>query len=98
MALNSLTVRKLHEKRRRASEDATMKKPAAAPTIWELHHGVMDYRTGQWTHSHYVFQYATYKEAKRALQFIAGYYLDNAAFITRRYVHAINKENQKATD
>lgn len=95
MALNSLTVRKLYEKRRRASEAATMHKPAALPTIWELHHGVIDYRTGQWTRLHHVIQYATYHEAKKALRSIADYYPDNAAFITRRYTHAISKETKK---
>lgn len=95
MALNSLTVRKLYEKRRRASEAATMQKPAALPTIWELHHGVMDYRTGQWTHSHYVLQYATYNKAKEALNSIADYFPDNAAYITRRYTHGNTNETDK---
>lgn len=97
MALNSLTVRRLCEKRRRAYE-AAAKKPAALPTIWELHRGVIDYHTGKWTRFHHVIQYATYHEAKKALRSIADYYPDNAAYITRRYTHAINKENQKATD
>lgn len=98
MALNSLTVRKLYEKRRRASEAAAMRKPAAAPTIWELHCGVMNYRTGQWTGIHHVIQYATYYEAKKALRHVSGFYSDNAAYITRRYVHGNIKETQKATD
>lgn len=96
MALNSTTVRKLYEKRRRAYEAAAMRKPAAAPTIWELHRGVLDYRTGQWTRFHHVMQFATYHEAKKALRSIADYFPDNAAYITRRYVHVIDKETQKA--
>lgn len=97
MGLNSLTVRKLYEKRRRASE-AAVKKPAALPTIWELHRGVLNYRTGEWTRFHHVIQFATYHEAKKALRSIADYYPDNAAYITRRYTHGVNKEDQKANN
>lgn len=95
MAINALTVRKLYKKRRRASEAAAMQKPTAAPTIWELHRGILNYRTGEWSRFHKVWQYATYSEAKRALNFIKDPWPDNAAYITRRYVHGSIKETQK---
>lgn len=98
MEINALTVRKIYEKRRRLYQAAAMQKPTAHPTIWELHRGVIDYRTGKWTRFHHVIQFATYHEAKKALRSIADYFPDNAAYITRRYVHGSIKETQKADD
>ena len=95
MALNSITVRKLIAKRKQQEEAAIMNKPVATPTVWELHRGILDYRSGAWISNHKVWQYATHSEAKRALNFVKDPWPDNAAYIVRRYRHANTKKTEK---
>ena len=94
MSLNALTVRKLIAKRKQQEEAAVMNKPVATPTVWELHRGILDYRSGAWISNHRVWQYATHSEAKRALNFVADPWPDNAAYIVRRYRHDNTKETE----
>lgn len=94
MAINQITARRLISKRKQQEEAATMNKPVATPTVWELHRGILNYHTGQWSGFHKVWQYATYEEAKRALKFIEDPWPDNAAYIVRRYRHANTQETE----
>ena len=95
MEINVLTVRKLKSKRKQQEEAAVMNKPVSTPTVWEMHRGILNYRTGMWISNHKVWQYATYSEAKRALNFVADPWPDNALYIVRRYRHANTQETEK---
>lgn len=92
MGINAITAHKLYRAKQRAKEIEVMKKECACPVYWELHHGILNYRTGKWSRFHKVLRYKTYSEAKHALDLIADYQKDNACYIVRRYGYA-EKEN-----
>lgn len=96
MGINALTARRLADQRRKEQIKQVMKKTITCPVYYEVHSGIMDYRTGNWIRHDYVDKFGTLINARAELKwrFNRPKEGQNACYIVRRYRH----ENQNTTE
>lgn len=96
MGINAPTVRRLYEKRRREQIREVLKRNDHPAIYYEVHSGIMDYRTGAWIRKDMVTVETTLFRAREELKARQTHPTDsqNAAYIIRRYHHG----NQNATE
>ena len=96
MGINARTARRLADKRRREQIREVLKRNPLTAIYYEVHSGIMDYRTGRWIRQDMVTVEQTLFWAREELKARQTHPTENqnAAFITRRYHHG----NQDATE
>lgn len=89
MALNSITIKKLNRKRQAQEEAAAMKKPIVLPFYYEVHSGILNYRTGAWISQDPVDIFTTKANALEEIRWRRNHPSDNqnALYYVRRYRH-----------
>lgn len=102
MGINVLTVRRIVKARR---ETEVMKKEILLPIFYEIHSGIMDYRTGTWIYHDPVDIVTTKHSALEEMKWRRKHPAtkdQNALYIVRRYRHGssvkITKDNGKAVE
>ena len=96
MGINALTARRLADQRRRKQIREVLKRIDHTDIYYEVHSGIMDYRTGAWIRKDMVSIETTLFRAREELKARQTHPTENqnAAYITRRYHHG----NQNATE
>ena len=96
MGINALTARRLARQRENKAIQEVLKRPLTCPVYYEVHSGIMDYRTGKWIRHDYVDKFGTLINAQAELKwrFKRPKEGQNACYIVRRYRH----ENQNTTE
>lgn len=93
MAINVLTAHRLALQRQSKQIREVLQKPCRNTIYYEVHSGIMDYRTGKWIRHDYVDQLGTLLRAREELTWRNRHPKEgqNAAYIIRRYRHG-NKD------
>lgn len=93
MAINALTLRRLADHHRNEQIREVLQKPCKSTIYYEVHSGIMDYRSGKWIRHDYVDQLGTLLRAREELTWRNRHPKEgqNAAYIIRRYRHG-NKD------
>lgn len=96
MGINALTARRLADRRRREQIREVLKRNDHPAIYYEVHSGIMDYRTGAWIRKDMVTIETTLFRAREELKERQTHPTENqnAAYITRRYHHG----NQDSTE
>lgn len=89
MGINALTARRLARQRENKVIGELLKRPLTCPVYYEVHSGIMDYRTGNWIRHDYVDKFGTLINARAELnrRFKRPKEGQNACYIVRRYRH-----------
>lgn len=102
MGLNALSVRRIIKARQEAE---VMKKEITLPIYYEVHSGIMNYRTGTWISHDPVDIVTTKHSALEEIKWRRKHPAtedQNALYIVRRYRHGssikITKDNRKAVE
>ena len=96
MGINALTARRLADRRRREQIREVLKRNPPTSIYYEIHSGIMDYRTGRWIRQDIVTVEQTLFRAREELKARQARPTENqnAAYIIRRYHHG----HQKTTE
>ena len=96
MGINAITARRLADQRRRKQIREVLKRNDHPAIYYEVHSGIMDYRTGTWIRKDMVSIETTLFRAREELKARQTHPTENqnAAYITRRYHHG----NQNTTE
>lgn len=89
MAINKITAHRLALARQSKQIREVLQKPCKSTIYYEVHSGIMDYRTGNWIRHDYVDQLGTLLRAREELTWRNRHPKEgqNAAYIIRRYRH-----------
>lgn len=89
MGINALTARRLADRRRRGQIREVLQRNPPTAIYYEIHSGIMDYRTGRWIRQDMVTVEQTLFRAREELKARQTHPTENqnAAYITRRYHH-----------
>ena len=89
MGINALIARRLADQRRREQIREVLKRNPPTAIYYEVHSGIMDYRTGRWIRQDMVTVEQTLFRAREELKARLDHPTENqnAAYITRRYHH-----------
>ena len=89
MAINKITAHRLALARQSKQIREVLQKPCKSTIFYEVHSGIMDYRTGNWIFHDYVDQVGTLLRAREELTWRIRHPTtnQNAAYIIRRYRH-----------
>lgn len=90
MALNSITIKKFNRKQQLEKEKQVMEKTVTLPFYYEVHSGIIDYRTGRWIQHDIVDIVTSLYAAREEMKYRRKHPVNanqNALYTVRRYRH-----------